>query len=104
MSIKVNELHSHLDFFPHNLGGFSEEQGELFHQNINVMEDRKQGRWNIHMMADSCSYERQTKRQKQKTINQEEFFVSLIIKMSFFHSNFKTRGDIYLKSVNKVLS
>ena len=31
MSIKVHFLHSHLDYFPENLGAFSEEQGERFH-------------------------------------------------------------------------
>ena len=40
MSIKVHCLHSHLDRFPENLGDFSEEQGERFHQDIKVMEER----------------------------------------------------------------
>ena len=34
MSGKVHYLHSHLDFFPANLGHMSEEQGERFHQDI----------------------------------------------------------------------
>ena len=38
MSVKVHFLHSHLDYFPKNLGAFSEEQGERFHQDIKVME------------------------------------------------------------------
>ncbi|XP_061443081.1 uncharacterized protein LOC133365351 isoform X1 [Rhineura floridana] len=54
MSIKVHYLHSHLDRFPDNLGDFSEEQGERFHQDIKVMEERYQGRWDRHMMADYC--------------------------------------------------
>lgn len=54
MSIKVHYLHSHLDRFPENLGDMSEEQGERFHQDIKTMEDRYQGRWDIHMMADYC--------------------------------------------------
>jgi len=54
MSIKVHYLHSIWDVFPENLGDFSEEQGERFHQDIKVMEDRYQGRWDIHMMADYC--------------------------------------------------
>jgi len=54
MSMKVHYLHSILDRFPENLGDFSEEQGERFHQDIKVMEDRYQGRWDIHMMADHC--------------------------------------------------
>ena len=54
MSIKLNYLHSHLDRFPENLGDYSEEQGERFHQGIRTMEERYQGRWDIHMMADYC--------------------------------------------------
>ena len=54
MSIKVHYLHSHLDRFPQNLGDFSEEQGKRFHQDIKVMEERYQGRWDINMMADYC--------------------------------------------------
>lgn len=53
MSIKVHYLHSHLDRFPENLGDFSEEQGERFYQDLKIIEDRYQGRWDIHMMADS---------------------------------------------------
>ena len=48
MSIKVHFLHSHLDRFPENLGDFLEEQGERFHQDIKVMEERYQGRWDRH--------------------------------------------------------
>ncbi|GFY31598.1 uncharacterized protein TNCV_4199101 [Trichonephila clavipes] len=34
MSDKVHFLHSHLDYFPENLGAVCEEQGERFHQDI----------------------------------------------------------------------
>ena len=54
MSIKVHFLHSHLDEFPPNLGDMSDEQGERFHQDIKMMQDRYQGRWDQHMMADYC--------------------------------------------------
>ena len=54
MSIKIHYLFSHLDRFPENLGELSEEQGERFHQDIKVMEERYQGRWDTHMMADYC--------------------------------------------------
>ena len=54
MSIKVHYLHSHLDHFPKNLGDLSEEQGERFHQDIRVMEERYQGRWDATMLADYC--------------------------------------------------
>ena len=44
MSVKVHFLHSHLDYFPENLGAMSEEQGERFHQDLKTMEKRYQGR------------------------------------------------------------
>ena len=43
MSIKIHFLHSHLERFPENCGDHSNEQGERFHQDIKVMEDRNQG-------------------------------------------------------------
>lgn len=54
MSIKVHYLHSHFEEFPENLGDVSKEQGERFHQDIKVMEERYQGRWDSNMMADYC--------------------------------------------------
>ncbi|GBP21209.1 hypothetical protein EVAR_84332_1 [Eumeta japonica] len=39
MSIKLHYLHNHLDKFPDNLGNYSEEQGERFHQDLKVMEE-----------------------------------------------------------------
>ena len=54
MSIKLHCLHSHLDKFPDDLEDVNEEQGERFHQDIKVMEDRYQGRWDSHMMSDYC--------------------------------------------------
>ena len=44
MSIKVHFLNSHLHQFPENLGDVSDEQGERFHQDLMVMEERYQGR------------------------------------------------------------
>ena len=54
MSIIVHFLFSHLERFPDNLGDYSEEQGERFHQDIKTMEERYQGRWDQHMMPDYC--------------------------------------------------
>ncbi|GFX79403.1 uncharacterized protein TNCV_1715531 [Trichonephila clavipes] len=54
MSINIHFMHSHLDRFPQNRGDFSEEQGERFHQDLRTMEERYQGRWDSHMMADYC--------------------------------------------------
>jgi hypothetical protein len=54
MSLKIHFLHSHLDFFPPNLGAVSDEQGERFHQDIQLMEKRYQGFWSESMLADYC--------------------------------------------------
>ena len=37
MSLKIHFLHSHLGFFPKNLGAVSDEHGERFHQEISTM-------------------------------------------------------------------
>lgn len=37
MSLKIHFLHSHLDFFPENLGDVSDEHGERFHQEIKTI-------------------------------------------------------------------
>lgn len=74
MSLKMHFLHSHLDFFPANLGAVSDEHGERFHQQISIMESRYQGNFNPNMMGDYCwflqkespsSYKRQMKRKHQ---------------------------------------
>ena len=54
MSVKVHFLHSHLSYFPVNLGALGEEDGKRFHQDIETMERRYQRR-----MADylACPWE-----------------------------------------------
>ena len=54
MNIKVHFLFSHLGSFPENHGSVSDEQGERFHQDIKIMEERYQGPWDVNMMADYC--------------------------------------------------
>ena len=54
ISLKMHFLHSHLDFFPENLGAVSDEQDERFHQDIQAMEERYKGIWNEGMMGDYC--------------------------------------------------
>ena len=56
MSLKMSFLHSHLDFFPSNLGEESDKQGERFHQDISVIEGRYQGRYDANVMGDFCWY------------------------------------------------
>ena len=53
-SIKVHFLFSHLDKFPGNQGAVSDDQGERFHQDLMAVEERYQGRWDCHMLADYC--------------------------------------------------
>jgi hypothetical protein len=43
-----------LDFFPENLGEFSDEHGERFHEDIMAMEKRYQGKWTSSMLAEYC--------------------------------------------------
>lgn len=54
MSLKIHFLHSHLDFFPTNLGESSDEQGERFHQDMKQIELNYQGYWNETMLGDYC--------------------------------------------------
>ncbi|GBL95505.1 hypothetical protein AVEN_54111-1 [Araneus ventricosus] len=51
---KFQDLDSHLDYFPENLGAVSEEQGERFHQDTKEMERRYQVKWNVSMIAHYC--------------------------------------------------
>lgn len=74
MSLKIHFLHNHLDFFPSNLGSFSDEHGERFHQEIADIECRYKGKQIRHMLSEYCwllcretntdSYKRQNKRPK----------------------------------------
>ena len=52
MSINVHFLHSHLANFRENLGAVSDEQGERCHQDLKFMEERYQGRWDVHIPYD----------------------------------------------------
>ncbi|XP_076036895.1 uncharacterized protein LOC143022524 [Oratosquilla oratoria] len=52
MSLKVHILDAHLHKFKENMGAYSEEQGERFHQDILEFERRYQGSYNENMMGD----------------------------------------------------
>ena len=47
-------MNSHLDFFPENMGAFSDEYGERFHQAIATIEKRFKGKWSENALADYC--------------------------------------------------
>ncbi|UYV80777.1 hypothetical protein LAZ67_19001709 [Cordylochernes scorpioides] len=51
-NIKFHFMDSHLTFSPDNLSAESEEQGGRFHQDIKIIEQRYNGLWNQHMVAD----------------------------------------------------
>jgi len=51
-SLKIYILHTHLDFFPENLGTVSDRQGERFYQKIELVNIRYQGFWNDSMLMD----------------------------------------------------
>lgn len=48
---KTHMLHSHLDKFKHNIGAYSEEQGERFHQEIMESERHYQRQYTESMMG-----------------------------------------------------
>ena len=54
MSLKIHFLHSHLNFFPPNLGAVSDEDRKKFHLDITKMESNYQGKWNPGMKGDFC--------------------------------------------------
>jgi len=54
MTLKIQFLESHLNFFLENLGKVIDEHGERFHQDILAMEKRYQGKWTSSMLADYC--------------------------------------------------
>jgi hypothetical protein len=54
MSLKLQYLYSHLDFFPANMRSVSDEHGENCHQDISQMEKRYIGKWSPNILADYC--------------------------------------------------
>lgn len=52
MSMKLHMLDAHLYNFKDNMGAYSEEQGERFHQDLRSFEHRYQGKYNERMMGD----------------------------------------------------
>ena len=54
MSVRLYFLRSLLDYFPKNCRDLIEKQGECFHQDIHIMEERNQGRRDVNLLADYC--------------------------------------------------
>ena len=71
MSLKIHMLDAHLGICKDNMGAYSEEQGERFHQDIQIFERRYQGQYSESMMGDyvwnvirdsDCQHHRRAKR------------------------------------------
>ena len=54
MSLKIHMMHSHLDFFPENMGAVSDEHGERFHQDVAIIEKRFKGKWSENALWNYC--------------------------------------------------
>lgn len=54
MSLKLHFLRDHLEEFVPNLGDYSDQHGERFHQDIATMEKRYSGMNHVSMLADHC--------------------------------------------------
>ena len=52
MSVKLQFLWSHLDYFRKNSGDLSEEQGERFHQDSHIIEEHYPGWWDVNFLVD----------------------------------------------------
>jgi len=81
MSLKIHFLHSHLDFFPANLGAVSDEHGERFHQDISHIERRYNGKWSEAMLADFCwsiRYETPIENMKRKKKYKVKYHLELV--------------------------
>ena len=87
MNLKLHYLHSHIEYFPQNLGDFSEEQGERFHQDIKRMEKRYQGRWDVNMMADYCWSLKRESNDKEKKRKRKPLLRSFHNKKVRYHKN-----------------
>ena len=51
MSLKVHFLHSDVNYFPENLGAYSENQVERFHKDLITIEKCNQERLHVHIIA-----------------------------------------------------
>ena len=54
MSSVLYFMNSYVKYFPDNLEDYSVEYGKKFYQDIRLMEERYQARWDENMMADNC--------------------------------------------------
>jgi hypothetical protein len=71
MSLKLNFLHSHFDFFPpENVGAVCDECGERSHQDISQIEKRYSVKWSLIRQSPTGEY----KRHKKNRVGINAFF------------------------------
>jgi len=77
MSLKIHFLYDHMDYFPENCGAQSDEQGERFHKDIALIEERFKGKNTTHMLGEYCwSICRETDPELHKRKSQRHFFLT----------------------------
>lgn len=77
MSLKIHFLHNHLHFFPSNLGDYSDEHGERFHQDVAIIEKRFKGKDARNMLGEYCwSICRETNIDELKRKSKRPFFLT----------------------------
>lgn len=110
MSVKIHFLHTHVDFSPEILGSVSEEQGEMFHQNIKDMERKYQARWDKHMLALRLNikeeHQKEVSKKKEYVLKYKLFFLSVytFLKFSCIHTYylfFLVNRLFYVSYLNK---
>ncbi|KAG8232944.1 hypothetical protein J437_LFUL013109 [Ladona fulva] len=69
LSIKVHFLQSHLAEFPKNIGAVSDEQGERFHQDMNVMQECHQVQFLWFWIKMRVSFTIKIKRDREKLMS-----------------------------------
>ena len=67
-----------MNSFPDNLGDYSNEKDERFHQNLKVMEERYEGRRDINMLADyRWSIKRDEPLKKHRRVSKKRRFMTV---------------------------
>ena len=75
MSLKLHVLHSHIDEFKDNMGDYSEKQGESFHQDVKLFEERYKGKYNESMMGNYlCNLVRESELTKNRQSRKKTSF------------------------------
>jgi hypothetical protein len=91
ISLKLNFLHSHLDFFPEHTSAISDKHFKRFHQDISQTEKRYSGKWSQNMFSDYCFgliKETPTDENKRQKKTKEVFSDFFIIRIPYIKTLF----------------